>query len=174
MPNHAPASDDVAFRCVVGVRTEGVGRLEHKRCIVDDREVRPTIHFAQDQGSIGWAGIVWEIYKTGIRATASEGEWHRYINDVGEATRQSGCWTLVLEWGIVANFRGDPWKGASFQQTVMGACEGLFRDCSIHDQLFKLLYERMACDFNVQHDLDFGSECHRRKVFDLTASHKCW
>ena len=172
IPNPTPSPDDASHRSVVGKRSEGTGRLEHTRVMKEGREWRPTLHFSQDEGSIGLPGSMWLLAHCRIRGSLTEDEWHRTINDISDATRECGCWTLVLEWGCVANFRGGPWRGATFLQKVKGACDVYFRDCSIEDDLFKLLYERLAVDFNCQDDLDFGSQAHRRKVWDLAAAHK--
>ena len=114
------------------------------------------------------------LQKCGIRGSVTEDEWHRIINDLGDAAKEAGVWTLILEWGAVSNFRAGPWKGASFLQKLKTCSEAYYRDQSPADELFKTLYDRIAGDFNMTGDLDYGSADHMAKVWQRCSTHKVW
>jgi hypothetical protein len=137
-------------------------------------DFRPTLHCAQDEGAIGWPSSLCEQQKLNLRITITEDEWHRIINDLGYAARQSGVWLPILEWGCVANFRAGPWKGASFLAKLKGCCQAYYRDTDHTDELFVALYDRIADDFDMTSDFNYGSSEHRAMVFAKCARHKAW
>lgn len=152
---------------------EGVYEVLRQR-LGDGRDFRPTIHCAQDEGSIGFPCMIWEMQHLGLPASFTEDEWHRIMNDLGDAAREAGVWTLILEWGCVANFRAGPWKGASFLQKLRGCCEAYYRDASPDDELFIALYDRIADDFGMSRDAHYGSATHRAEVWQKCSDHKVW
>lgn len=148
---------------------EGVYEVPRQR-LGYGRDFRPTIHCTQDEGSIGFPCMIWEMQHLGLRASFTEDEWHRIMDDLGDAAREAGVWTLILEWGCVANFRTDPWKGASFLQKLRGCCEAYYRDASPDDELFIALYDRIADDFGMSRDAHYGSATHRAEVWQKCSS----
>lgn len=156
-------------------RASGKDEFEVPRLrLADGRDFRPALHCAQDEGSIGLPSMFWELQKVSLRGSFTEDEWHRTMNDLGNAVRDAGVWTFILEWGCVANFRAGPWKGASFLQTLKGACTVYFKDHDETDELFASLYDRIAGDFGMAQDIDFGTRSHMKRVFNMCVEHDVW
>lgn len=142
--------------------------------LTNGEEFRPALHCAQDEGSIGLPCMFWELQKMGVRGSVTEDEWHRITNDLAAAARASGLWKFILEWGCVANFRAGPWRGASFLQTLRGAAEVFFADADESDPLFVSLYDRIAQDFGMDRDINFGTDSHMKEVFQRCKEHNVW
>ena len=81
------------------------GCLEVRR--VDHRE----LHTIADCGSTGFTGCLWNNTLGGIVGTHSSDVYaHDCNNSVKRAVIRSGLWLLVLEHGLVANFRRAPFN----------------------------------------------------------------
>jgi hypothetical protein len=150
----APASlfaDGQVYRSCI---KQASGRCCLEIARVDQREC----HTIADCGSVGFTQSLWNNTRGGMFGThCSDLYAHDMNNSIKRACIQTGVWLLVLEWGLVNNFRKAPFNSdENFHKYREAGMDWLAtaRSTNFEDDLWLAYYPLMALQFGLWNDGD--------------------
>lgn len=141
-------------------------RMLVPRSTVSGRFVRPVLHKALGQESIGWPVSLWVDNCLQLRGSTTEDPSHRfYGNDFCDAFVASGIWVNMCERSIVYNASTAPWQGHGFHSLIQ-ECTTHYSKVATHEcPLFAFPYTPI-CDELRLPMINRGTPAHMKEVFD--------
>lgn len=145
-------------------------RWEVPKVTVDGAQITKVLHIFADQDRVGWPALQYMFLEMNARGALEPDMWHTTWNSVRKSMQQSNMWVAVLEATVVMKSKRGPFQGAAFLGTISGVADDYFQSANHDDPLF-LHYSANICDDNGWHSAEFGSDSHRREVFQRIQSH---
>ena len=143
-PFSVPA-EHAALGCKAIIKTEADGKKHFE--LVEHIGNRPTLCLNIDQGSKGYAGTWFMAHALKLRVVTVCDSHHRAWNDVMDAVGACGMKHLIYEFLVVLNLPHGLWSGCAFWAQTQESFDSFIERSDINDDLFTLLYSRIAHDF---------------------------
>ena len=154
-------------RAVIENVSTGDRWFEVNVVVQDGTMRRHAVHLNIDQCSKGWPCGIWCFHgEAGLRGTVGLDRLHTLVNIVGDAKGRAGVALLENEWEYALNVLRGPWRNGGHRQTLRRCGDNLFSLVNTELEVFDVLYADLARDFDMRNSSEFGSETHRRAVFN--------
>jgi len=85
-------------------------------------------------------------WKTQLRMVHMRDPLHRELNDVMDALKKAGLWSVVLLTTVVFNLAYGPWKGSAWRRKLQEGGAELAATAGVGDQLLEEFYEPICQD----------------------------
>jgi len=107
---------------------------------------RKVLTIVADEASSNLSLLHWLQWKTQLRMVHMRDPLHRELNDVTDALKKAGLWSVVLLTTVVFNLAYGPWKGSAWWRKLQEGGAELAATAGVGDQLLEEFYEPICQD----------------------------
>ena len=120
-----------------------------------------------DKASSNLSLFHWLQWKTQLRMVHMRDPLHREWNDVTDALKKAGLWSVVLLTTVVFNLAYGPWKGSAWWRKLQEGGAELAATAGVGDQLLEEFYEPICQDLGVE---AFGDAEHKAEILEFATA----